>query len=415
MSLTKASYSLINGAPVNVLDYGADPTGTTDSYAAIQAALTASRNIYIPEGIYLISASLAPRTNQYISGAGNTQTILKATTVGINVLNYPSGAFSNVILRDFQIDGDSKATACISFIGSSQGAVSSCFFERIALANAVTYQFYLSNITYCTLNEVRSSGGQYGLYFNDCYDTSVNDALIYNGTQACSLIYKGSQIVFKNSRLFLGDMSAPAILILDGGTAHIFEDCTFEPTALNAVTSEVIIKSTGTGTNSVNTDNQFIRCRFIGLFNTKTSCLDVATVGDVYKLKLFQCGFITPNAGFSIILRSQQFAAFVQNYDLVTYGTLTYADVTVSNIGGQPYYQENLPGRFSTPVVANIVIGSSSVATGTAQIGWFAAAGSPEGVKNSPVGTLYSRTDGGVGTSFYIKESGTGNTGWAAK
>lgn len=415
MSLTKASYSMITGAPVNVLDYGADPTGTTDSYAAIQAALTASRNIYIPEGTYLISASLSPRTNQYISGAGNTQTILKATANGINVLNYPSGTYSNVILRDFQIDGDSKAAACISFIGSSQGAISSCFFERITLANAVIYQFYLSKVTYCSLNEVAASGGQYGLFFSECYDTSVNDALIYNGTQACSLIYKGSQIVFKNSRLFLGDMTAPAILILDGGTAHTFEDCSFEPTALNAVTSEVIIKSTGAGTNSVNTDNQFIRCRFIGLYNTKTSCLDVATVGSVYKLKVFQCGFITPASGFSIILRVQQYASLVQNYDLVTYDTLTYADVTVSNLGGQPYYQENLPGRFSTPVVANILIGLSSVATGTAQIGWFADTGSPEGVKNSPVGTLYSRTDGGVGTTFYVKESGTGNTGWVAK
>jgi len=39
MSLTKASYSMITGAPVNVLDYGADPTGTNDSTAAIQAAI----------------------------------------------------------------------------------------------------------------------------------------------------------------------------------------------------------------------------------------------------------------------------------------------------------------------------------------------------------------------------------------
>ena len=41
MSLTKVSYAMINGAPVNVLDFGADPTGTTDSYAAIQAAISA--------------------------------------------------------------------------------------------------------------------------------------------------------------------------------------------------------------------------------------------------------------------------------------------------------------------------------------------------------------------------------------
>lgn len=42
-------------------------------------------------------------------------------------------------------------------------------------------------------------------------------------------------------------------------------------------------------------------------------------------------------------------------------------------------------------------------------------AGSPEGVVAANVGALYSRTDGGAGATLYVKESGTGNTGWAAK
>jgi len=44
-----------------------------------------------------------------------------------------------------------------------------------------------------------------------------------------------------------------------------------------------------------------------------------------------------------------------------------------------------------------------------------AGVGSPEGVVTANVGSLYMRTDGGAGTSFYVKESGTGNTGWVAK
>jgi len=46
---------------------------------------------------------------------------------------------------------------------------------------------------------------------------------------------------------------------------------------------------------------------------------------------------------------------------------------------------------------------------------WWRGTGSPEGVYSAPVGSFYSRTDGGAGTSFYVKESGTGNTGWVAK
>jgi len=41
--------------------------------------------------------------------------------------------------------------------------------------------------------------------------------------------------------------------------------------------------------------------------------------------------------------------------------------------------------------------------------------GSPEGAVVASVGSLYLRTDGGAGTTLYVKESGTGNTGWSAK
>lgn len=57
----------------------------------------------------------------------------------------------------------------------------------------------------------------------------------------------------------------------------------------------------------------------------------------------------------------------------------------------------------------------ATATTGTVEQTISRGAGSPEGVKVAPVGSLYLRTDGGTGTTLYIKESGTGNTGWAAK
>lgn len=41
--------------------------------------------------------------------------------------------------------------------------------------------------------------------------------------------------------------------------------------------------------------------------------------------------------------------------------------------------------------------------------------GSPEGVVSAPVGRIFTRTDGGVGSTLYVKETGSGNTGWSAK
>jgi hypothetical protein len=48
-------------------------------------------------------------------------------------------------------------------------------------------------------------------------------------------------------------------------------------------------------------------------------------------------------------------------------------------------------------------------------IGVAQGTGTPEGALIAAVGALYTRTDGGAGTTLYVKESGTGNTGWVAK
>lgn len=44
----------------------------------------------------------------------------------------------------------------------------------------------------------------------------------------------------------------------------------------------------------------------------------------------------------------------------------------------------------------------------------YTGTGTPEGAQVGAVGDLFCRTDGGAGTTLYIKESGAGNTGWIA-
>lgn len=48
-------------------------------------------------------------------------------------------------------------------------------------------------------------------------------------------------------------------------------------------------------------------------------------------------------------------------------------------------------------------------------IGWYVGTGTPEGAVTARIGSIFSRLDGGAATSIYVKESGTGNTGWVAK
>lgn len=76
-----------------------------------------------------------------------------------------------------------------------------------------------------------------------------------------------------------------------------------------------------------------------------------------------------------------------------------------------------------TPVAMKITRADRAVQFGGTQVKigggsgvlWQSGSGSPEGSVTAPVGSFYSRTDGSTGTSFYVKESGSGNTGWVAK
>jgi len=69
MSLTKASYSMINGAPVNVLDFGAVGDGLHDDTTAIVEAIafcqTTLSSLYFPTGIYKITSTIT------LPGPGN--------------------------------------------------------------------------------------------------------------------------------------------------------------------------------------------------------------------------------------------------------------------------------------------------------------------------------------------------------
>lgn len=90
MALTKATYSMIRGAPVNVLDYGADPTGTVDSTAAIQAAIddSAGKVLFFPKGSYAITQLTVTANGTTLMGEAmlNGTTFIPLNTTGNDVV-----------------------------------------------------------------------------------------------------------------------------------------------------------------------------------------------------------------------------------------------------------------------------------------------------------------------------------------
>jgi len=76
MSLTKVSYSMIDGSPVNVLDFGAVGDGVADDTVALQAAIdyvgSINGTLIIPQGKYKTTATLyIDKKNVIIKGLGN--------------------------------------------------------------------------------------------------------------------------------------------------------------------------------------------------------------------------------------------------------------------------------------------------------------------------------------------------------
>jgi len=90
MSLTKVSYSMIQGAPVNVLDFGAVADGSisagtgTDNSPFFQAALnycqTNNLSLYVPAGVYVLRSQVTLGNQNRIFGAGMYRTFLIAPT-----------------------------------------------------------------------------------------------------------------------------------------------------------------------------------------------------------------------------------------------------------------------------------------------------------------------------------------------
>ena len=90
-----------------------------------------------------------------------------------------------------------------------------------------------------------------------------------------------------------------------------------------------------------------------------------------------------------------------ERWTVGTAGHLTPGAATTYNIGSA-----SLP-------INDLTIGGKLYWTGSTVFD-FSGSGSPEGVVTAAVGSVYRRTNGGVATTLYVKESGSGNTGWSA-
>lgn len=192
MALTKVSYSMIAGAEINVVDYGADPTGVIDSTIAIQTALdtittytvanqsvenearAVAKRIYFPAGQYKISSPLTiGKVDQVfywceidMGGASLVSNFQTTGTNAVLTIHYPS----NCVFKSITI-WSPEGSACkinnsfdssyydCSFSGGSVGGV-----NRFACLQL--YGMHFNNVWTNTAfsQSAGYNGSQYGIY-----------------------------------------------------------------------------------------------------------------------------------------------------------------------------------------------------------------------------------------------------------
>lgn len=232
MSLTKATYAMIEGAPINVVDYGAVGDGVADDTVAIQAAFTAVGNrgciVFPPSKTFkTTSAIVMPPSTFRVVIQGNGSTILAAHNGDGLDLTATNQNFSRFAVYNLTIQGPNVSYPANStqLAGTSTGAGLKmgyndtsntaagylCTFVNCTFTNF--YQgVYLQAVLLCNFIGGGAFFNQYGVFI-DGGQTNANNFRSFS---------------LRENRITGLYSSGRTGGSLSNATANTFEGCTFE-------------------------------------------------------------------------------------------------------------------------------------------------------------------------------------------
>ena len=214
---------------VSVLDFGADPTGATDSTTAIQAAIAASKAIYWPSGTYNLSSSITLSGDSIAwFGDGYENSVINLTSSASITFTGRRNTFSELNFKASSTTSTTPfvlgVTAGTAFFDSS---FTNCKFQGNATTNAQSLlslnNAYINTFTSClmffggTVIDINTVGGRNT--FQGCSIRATQDA---NNAQLI-------KHVAGESNYFIGcDIETCTLIVNVSGGLVNFQNCYFE-------------------------------------------------------------------------------------------------------------------------------------------------------------------------------------------
>lgn len=163
---------------INAFAYGATGNGTTDDYAALQAAATAAAGgaLYIPPGTYSLSQDVLIASNTLVLGAGRATILLAGVGSTTNCLNL-SGS-SHVVVSDLQINGNKLNVQQLSTQYTKLSGMYMRGADDILITRCYIHDCYVSGIM--------ADGGSTNIEVSNCRMANNYDNQIYIRAQDTS-------------------------------------------------------------------------------------------------------------------------------------------------------------------------------------------------------------------------------------
>tara|TARA_R110000868_G_scaffold144242_2_gene363089 strand:+ start:1407 stop:2993 length:1587 start_codon:yes stop_codon:yes gene_type:complete len=185
MALTKATYSMIVGAPANVRDFGAVGDGVTDDTDAFKDALAVATVVYVPPGIYLITDNISLDIGRCLYGHSqrfSSQIVVSSTSGMTGAAFYLADSSS---IQNLYIYSNTASHHDPNVLGIEGLATA----KWLRISNCFSYKFWfgikVSNY-YHTISDCQTHSCGYGIAIGDASgDPSGAVTLIGNHMKDC--------------------------------------------------------------------------------------------------------------------------------------------------------------------------------------------------------------------------------------